>query len=112
MMSSHPAIFKKTVSRNCISHRHSYPRPQLYMPALVLGLPRGDSQAARLISCVVILGGLAILRGLYSATIDLTAGEAYYWTWSKERVIPYPDPPPLIAWCIRATTQLFGDTNF
>jgi 4-amino-4-deoxy-L-arabinose transferase-like glycosyltransferase len=82
------------------------------MPALVLGLPRRDSQAARLISCVVILGGLAILRGIYAATIDLRVDEAYYWTWSKESVISYLDHPPLIAWCIRATTQLFGDTNF
>ena len=27
-------------------------------------------------------------------------------------MISDPDHPPLIAWCIRATTQLFGDTNF
>ena len=82
------------------------------MPALVLGIPRRDSRAAGLISCVAILGGLAILRGIFAATIDLRVDEAYYWTWSKESVISYLDHPPLIAWCIRATTQLFGDTNF
>src|SRR5882757_8829672 len=82
------------------------------MPSLVLGLPRQDSRAARLISFVAILGGLAILRGIFAATIDLRVDEAYYWTWSKESVISYLDHPPLIAWCIRATTQLFGDSNF
>lgn len=82
------------------------------MPSLVLGLPRQDSGAARLISFVAILGGLTLLRGIFAATIDLRVDEAYYWTWSKESVISYLDHPPLIAWCIRATTHLFGDTNF
>ncbi|MFB9265327.1 glycosyltransferase family 39 protein [Bradyrhizobium erythrophlei] len=82
------------------------------MPSLVLGLPRQDSRAARLVSFVAIVGGLAILRGIFAATIDLRVDEAYYWTWSKESVISYLDHPPLIAWCIRATTFVFGDTNF
>ena len=82
------------------------------MQAIALRLPRQDSRTARLISCVAIVGGLAIVRGIFAATIDLRVDEAYYWTWSKESVISYLDHPPLIAWCIRATTQLFGDTNF
>lgn len=82
------------------------------MPSLVLGLPSRDSRAARLISFIAIIGGLAVLRGIFAATVDLRVDEAYYWTWSKENVISYLDHPPLIAWCIRATIFVFGDTNF
>jgi hypothetical protein len=57
------------------------------MPSLVLGLPRQDSRAVRLICCVAILGGLTVLRGIFAATIDLRVDEAYYWTWSKESVL-------------------------
>src|SRR5580704_6898144 len=82
------------------------------MPSLVLGLPGRDSRAARLVSLIAIVGGLAILRGIFAASLDLRVDEAYYWTWSKESVISYLDHPPLIAWCIRFGTLLFGDTNF
>jgi 4-amino-4-deoxy-L-arabinose transferase-like glycosyltransferase len=63
-------------------------------------------------SFIAIVGGLAVLRGIFAATLDLRVDEAYYWTWSKESVISYLDHPLLIAWCIRATTFVLGDTNF
>ena len=47
--------------------------------------------------CVATVAGLAVLRGIFAATIDLRVDEAYYWTWSKESVISYLDHPPLIA---------------
>jgi len=74
--------------------------------------PRYDSLAALLTFCFVTVVGLAILRGVFAATVDLRVDEAYYWTWSKENVISYLDHPPMIAWCIRFGTLLFGDTNF
>ena len=55
---------------------------------------------------------LTVTRCLFIATIDLRVDEAYYWTWSKENVISYLDHPPLIAWLIRLSTSVFGDTNF
>jgi 4-amino-4-deoxy-L-arabinose transferase-like glycosyltransferase len=62
--------------------------------------------------CVATVAGLAVLRGIFAATIDLRVDEAYYWTWSRESVVSYLDHPPLIAWCVRAGTWLFGDTAF
>jgi hypothetical protein len=38
--------------------------------------------------------------------------EAYYWTWSKESVVSFLDHPPMVAWCVRFGTSIFGDTNF
>jgi hypothetical protein len=78
----------------------------------VLRTPRYDSPIVLLVFCVATVAGLAVLRGIFAATVDLRVDEAYYWTWSKESVISYLDHPPVIAWCIRVGTQLFGDTNF
>ena len=63
-------------------------------------------------ACVAIVVGLTIVRGIFITTIDLRVDEAYYWTWSKENVISYLDHPPMIAWLIRLSTSVFGDTNF
>lgn len=71
---------------------------------------RHDNSAYLIV--IVVIGCCTVLRGLFAATVDLRVDEAYYWTWSRESVVSYLDHPPLIAWCIRATTQLFGDTNF
>jgi len=63
-------------------------------------------------ACVAIVVAVTILRGIFITTIDLRVDEAYYWTWSKEDVISYLDHPPMIAWLIRLSTSIFGDTNF
>jgi 4-amino-4-deoxy-L-arabinose transferase-like glycosyltransferase len=73
---------------------------------------RHDNPAFLFALCFVAIASLAVLRGIFAATIDLRVDEAYYWTWSKENVISYLDHPPMIAWCIRLGTFLFGDTNF
>jgi 4-amino-4-deoxy-L-arabinose transferase-like glycosyltransferase len=62
--------------------------------------------------CVATVVALTIARGIFSTTVDLRVDEAYYWTWSKENVISYLDHPPLIAWLIRLSTSVSGDTNF
>jgi 4-amino-4-deoxy-L-arabinose transferase-like glycosyltransferase len=82
------------------------------MTLLRLRIPRYDSPGALLTFCFVAVAGLTILRGVFAVTIDLRVDEAYYWTWSKESVISYLDHPPMIAWCVRFGTLLFGDTNF
>jgi 4-amino-4-deoxy-L-arabinose transferase-like glycosyltransferase len=78
----------------------------------VLRLPRYDSLVTTLVFCITTIVILAALRGTFAATVDLRVDEAYYWTWSKENVISYLDHPPVVAWCVRAGTWLFGDTNF
>lgn len=83
------------------------------MPTTIaVAIPQRDARASYLTACVAILGGLAVMRGIFAANLDLRVDEAYYWSWSKENVISFLDHPPLIAWCIRASTFVFGDTNF
>ena len=53
---------------------------------------------------------LFLLRGLAAALLPLSADEAYYWLWSKHLDAGYFDHPPAIAFLIRASTSLFGDT--
>jgi 4-amino-4-deoxy-L-arabinose transferase-like glycosyltransferase len=62
--------------------------------------------------CLAIVGAMTITRCIFVTTIDLRVDEAYYWTWSKENVISYLDHPPMIAWLVRISTAVFGDTNF
>jgi hypothetical protein len=67
--------------------------------------------AGKMIS-VAVLAVLLALQIRYAAIADLRSDEAYYWTWSKERVLSFLDHPPMIAWFIRFGTAIFGDTNF
>lgn len=62
----------------------------------------------RLAAC---LGALLVLRlvAVYAAKTDLVLDEAQYWTWSRELAFGYFSKPPMIAWLIRATSELCGD---
>src|SRR5215210_6951949 len=68
--------------------------------------------AVQIALCLAVVIGLTLLRAIFAVTIELRVDEAYYWTWSKENVVSFLDHPPLIAWLIRLSTALFGDTNF
>lgn len=63
-----------------------------------------------------ILAGLALtlarLVWLAAEPTDLYPDEAQYWLWSRSLDWGYFSKPPLIAWIIRATTSLFGETGF
>jgi 4-amino-4-deoxy-L-arabinose transferase-like glycosyltransferase len=82
------------------------------MTARARHFPRHDSPAVLFTLCFAAIASLTVLRGIFAATIELRVDEAYYWTWSKESVISYLDHPPMVAWCVRLGTFLFGDTNF
>src|SRR5579872_3715609 len=82
------------------------------LPApLLLLAPRFNSVALLPWICVALVAVLTLIRCDFIAAVDLRVDEAYYWTWSKENVLSYLDHPPLIAWLIRASTFVFGDTN-
>jgi 4-amino-4-deoxy-L-arabinose transferase-like glycosyltransferase len=76
------------------------------------GSSRHDNSVYLIVICILVIGCFTVLRGVFAATLELRVDEAYYWTWSKENVVSYLDHPPMIAWCIRLGTLLFGDTNF
>jgi len=55
---------------------------------------------------------LLAARAVMAVFLPLTADEAYYWLWSKHLDFGYLDHPPAIAWLIRGSTALLGDTAF
>jgi 4-amino-4-deoxy-L-arabinose transferase-like glycosyltransferase len=56
------------------------------------------------------LGTLLLVRlaALYWSATDLFFDEAQYWSWSEEPAFGYFSKPPLIAWLIRAATEVCG----
>src|SRR5438128_8966205 len=38
--------------------------------------------------------------------------ELYYWCWSRDLQLSYYDHPPMVAYMIRGTTELFGTSVF
>jgi 4-amino-4-deoxy-L-arabinose transferase-like glycosyltransferase len=57
--------------------------------------------------CVVLLTVLRLLALVFSRT-ELYFDEAQYWFWSQNLAFGYYSKPPLIAWIIRASTELCG----
>ncbi|MEM9810192.1 MAG: glycosyltransferase family 39 protein [Pseudomonadota bacterium] len=54
------------------------------------------------------------LRYLHLSVVqtDLGADEAQYWFWGQELAFGYYSKPPMIAWIIRLSTEIFGETVF
>src|SRR5262245_57534101 len=40
------------------------------------------------------------------------AAALYYWCWSRDLQLSYYDHPPMVAYLIRLSTELFGNTVF
>jgi len=57
------------------------------------------------------VGYLFLFRLIYSGVIDLIPEEAYYWNYARNLSLGYLDHPPLVAWLIKTTTSVFGDTE-
>ena len=67
--------------------------------------------------CRIILGLLlafglvAHLRYLtHNCPIDLSGDEAHYWDWSRRLDICYYSKGPMVAWLIRASCAMLGET--
>jgi Dolichyl-phosphate-mannose-protein mannosyltransferase len=56
--------------------------------------------------------GLTIIRLFLLGTLDLEADEAHYWMWSERLAPAYFSKGPGVAFAIRASTSLFGPTEF
>lgn len=67
--------------------------------------------ACRLLALVIILGA-AVLRCWYlvspNCPLDLAPDEGHYWQWSRHLDWSYYSKGPLVAWLIRASTELLG----
>ena len=53
-----------------------------------------------------------VIRLLAGSQFLLVPDEANYWQWSRYLAMGYYDHPPMIAWAIRLSTNLFGNNEF
>lgn len=66
-------------------------------------------------AALMMIIGAALVRLAYIACFspfDLAPDEAHYWDWSRRLDWCYYSKGPLVAWLIRASTLVFGDTVF
>lgn len=68
-------------------------------------------------SKTILLGSLILITYfllllIFSPTTILTLDSYYYWEWSRHLALSYFDGPPMIAYLIKISTLLFGDTLF
>jgi 4-amino-4-deoxy-L-arabinose transferase-like glycosyltransferase len=54
---------------------------------------------------------LTAARLAFISHLPLLSDEAYYWQWSERLALSYFDHPPLVAFCVAASTHLFGRTE-
>ena len=67
-----------------------------------------DARAAVMLAIAL---ALARLVALFRSPLELYPDEAQYWLWSRTLAFGYWSKPPLIAWTIRAVTQIGGDAE-
>jgi 4-amino-4-deoxy-L-arabinose transferase-like glycosyltransferase len=62
---------------------------------------------------LLIIFGVTLWRivALHFDTTDLFVDEAQYWLWSQNFDFGYYSKPPMIAWVIRAMTEMSGSTS-
>jgi hypothetical protein len=68
-----------------------------------------DSSLQFIIFCLILTTAKAIW--LFFNGIPLYADEAQYWLWSKSLDFGYYSKPPVIAFLIKTSTSIFGDTE-
>lgn len=59
-----------------------------------------------------LLCGILIVHLILSAVLPPLEDELYYWSWAQHLQKSYFDHPPMVAYLIRASTTLFGNTVF
>ena len=65
-------------------------------------------------SLIIIVLAFILLRvfAIISTPLELSADEAQYWLWSKKLSWGYFSKPPMIAWLIHASNNIFGDYDY
>src|SRR3982751_3331319 len=59
---------------------------------------------------VLLIDSIAHLHYLHHCPVDLSGDEAQYWDWSRNLDWSYYSKGPLVAYIIRASCAIFGDT--
>lgn len=73
---------------------------------------RPPPYSAELFGAILIFVAAIRLFVIEHNGLSLSGDEAQYWIWSQTPALGYYSKPPLIAWAIRLSTGLFGDTEF
>ena len=73
----------------------------------LLTIPGGPPRWIAVLLILVLLGNIAGLFG-----VGVHTDESYYWVWSRYLDWSYYDHPPLVAWMIRLSSELFGTNQF
>ena len=65
-------------------------------------------------SLIIIVLTFILLRvfAIISTPLELSADEAQYWLWSKKLNWGYFSKPPMIAWLIHISNNIFGDYDY
>ena len=65
-------------------------------------------------SLIIIVLTFILLRvfAIISTPLELSADEAQYWLWSKKLNWGYFSKPPMIAWLIHFSSNIFGDYDY
>ena len=65
-------------------------------------------------SLIIIVLTFILLRvfAIISTPLELSADEAQYWLWSKKLNWGYFSKPPMIAWLIHVSNNIFGDYDY
>ncbi len=75
---------------------------------------RGKAFDRTTLAFLAVLIAATALRiwALKLAPINLYHDEAEFWAWSRSPAWGYLNAPPMVAWAISATTQIFGDAEW
>ena len=74
--------------------------------------PRPDRNAWYAAGLILLACGLHLAYLAFFCPFDLAPDEAHYWQWSRHLDTAYYSKGPLIAWLIRGSCELFGNTTF
>jgi 4-amino-4-deoxy-L-arabinose transferase-like glycosyltransferase len=71
------------------------------------------SDTRYILALAACLGAILAMRliAVHASAIDFVTDEAQYWTWSRDLAFGYFSKPPLIAWIIRATGDICGQSE-
>lgn len=122
MVASHPAPLR----RHPPPAQGGCPRPGAGLIRLSLALERSRPRDASVPTRAVIadtaaeraalratlgaIAALSLFRLFGASRVGLGDAEAYYWSWSEQLAAGYLDHGPVIAWLIRVSTTLVGQT--
>ncbi len=62
--------------------------------------------------CAWLILGFGLFRMVVMGLTGPGDSESYYWAWSQRLDLAYYDHPPMVAWLIKLSTDLGGDTTF